>query len=134
MERGDVVVAGVGSGRVGEGLAGRVFILPGSKYAQETPAGAPRSADLGVGVHDLEGPPGLRQVVAHGQAGLAAADDEHFQWGARGPGAHRAGSGRRATLKLNIMPLWLCSAMWQCAIPSPGLETSSRMSTVPPAG
>jgi hypothetical protein len=30
-------------------------------------------------------------------------------------------------LKLNIMPLWLCSAMWQCAIHSPGLETSSKM-------
>ena len=31
------------------------------------------------------------------------------------------------------MPLWLCSAMWQWAIHSPGLETSSRMSTVSPA-
>jgi hypothetical protein len=30
-------------------------------------------------VHDLEGPPGLRQVVAHGQAELAAADDQHIE-------------------------------------------------------
>ena len=37
------------------------------------------------------------------------------------------------TWKLNIMPLWLCSAMWQCAIQRPGLVTSSRMSTVSPA-
>ena len=34
------------------------------------------------------------------------------------------------TLKLNIIPLWLCSAMWQCAIHRPGFVTSSRMSTV----
>src|SRR5215210_8017924 len=36
------------------------------------------------------------------------------------------------TRKLNIIPLWLCSAMWQCAIHSPGLDTSSRISTVSP--
>ena len=42
-------------------------------------------------------------------------------------------SERRATLKLNIIPLSVCSAMWQCAIHSPGLATSSRMSTVSPA-
>ena len=30
------------------------------------------------------------------------------------------------------MPLSVCSAMWQCAIHSPGLVTSSRMSTVSP--
>src|SRR6185436_18654593 len=41
-------------------------------------------------------------------------------------------STRRATSKLNIMPLWLCSAMWQCAIQRPGFDTSRRMSTVCP--
>ncbi len=39
-------------------------------------------------------------------------------------------SGYSSTLKLNIMPLSWCSAMWQCAIHSPGLVTSSRISTV----
>ena len=38
----------------------------------------------------------------------------------------------RATVKLNIMPLCMCSAMWQCAIHSPGLVTSNKMSTVCP--
>ena len=42
-------------------------------------------------------------------------------------------SRSRETLKLNIMPLSVCSAMWQCAIHSPGFVTSSRMSTVWPA-
>jgi hypothetical protein len=36
------------------------------------------------------------------------------------------------TSKLNIIPLSVCSAMWQCAIHSPGLETNSRRSTVSP--
>jgi hypothetical protein len=31
-------------------------------------------------------------------------------------------------LKLNIMPLCTCSAMWQCAIQGPGLDTSNSMS------
>jgi hypothetical protein len=31
-------------------------------------------------------------------------------------------------LKLNIMPLCTCSAMWQCAIHGPGLGTSNSMS------
>jgi hypothetical protein len=31
-------------------------------------------------------------------------------------------------LKLNIMPLCTCSAMWQCAIHGPGLDTSNSMS------
>jgi hypothetical protein len=34
----------------------------------------------------------------------------------------------RATLKLNIMPLCMCSAMWQWAIHGPGLDTSNSMS------
>jgi hypothetical protein len=37
-----------------------------------------------------------------------------------------------STLKLNIMPLSWCSAMWQCAIQRPTFVTSSRMSTVSP--
>ena len=36
------------------------------------------------------------------------------------------------TWKLNIIPLSACSAMWQCAIHSPGFDTSSTMSTVSP--
>jgi hypothetical protein len=33
-------------------------------------------------------------------------------------------------VKLNIIPLSWCSAMWQCAIQVPGFVTSRRMSTV----
>src|SRR5688500_2471336 len=36
-------------------------------------------------------------------------------------------AGAGATSKLNIMPLSVCSAMWQCAIQSPGFVTSRRM-------
>ena len=61
----------------------------------------------------------------------------------RRPAASRAGSCApsrpavivplpRSTVKLNIMPLCMCSAMWQCAIHRPGLVTSNRMSTVCP--
>src|SRR4051794_23247027 len=46
------------------------------------------------------------------------------------PQAEDAAAG--ATLKLNIIPLSWCSAMWQCAIQRPGLVTSRRMSTVSP--
>ena len=35
-------------------------------------------------------------------------------------------------MKLNIIPLSWCSAMWQWAIQRPGFVTSSRMSTVSP--
>jgi hypothetical protein len=34
-----------------------------------------------------------------------------------------------STLKLSIIPLSWCSAMWQCAIHRPGLVTSSSRST-----
>jgi hypothetical protein len=62
------------------------------------------------------------ELVTHGETGLTAADHEHVQWRTvAGCGGHRTGSGVRATLKLNIMPLSACSAMWQCAIHSPGL-------------
>ena len=74
-------------------------------------------ADLRAGVHDQEPLPALGQVVAHHQTGLAAADHQHVQWR---PVMTTTASGRRATLKLNIMPLSVCSAMWQCAIHSPG--------------
>src|SRR5687767_14396515 len=43
-------------------------------------------------------------------------------------------SSAAATLKLNIIPLSWCSAMWQCAIHRPALVTSRRMSTVWPVG
>ena len=49
-------------------------------------------------------------------------------------GGHVATAGPRATLKLNIMPLCMCSAMWQWAIHNPGLDTSNKMSTTWPAG
>src|SRR5581483_10201156 len=42
------------------------------------------------------------------------------------------GPSAGSTLKLNIIPLSWCSAMWQCAIQMPGFVTSSRMSTVSP--
>src|SRR5918993_997317 len=37
-----------------------------------------------------------------------------------------------STLKLSIIPLSWCSAMWQCAIHRPGLVMSSSRSTVSP--
>ena len=52
--------------------------------------------------------------------GVTSADDSTL----------RAASG--ATVKLNIIPLSWCSAMWQCAIQRPGSLTSKRMSTVSP--
>jgi hypothetical protein len=42
--------------------------------------------------------------------------------------------GSFSTSKLIIMPAERCSAMWQCSIQRPGLEGSSRISTVDPAG
>ena len=44
-------------------------------------------------------------------------------------GGQRAAPWARATVKLNIMPLCMCSAMWQWAIHRPGLVTSNKMST-----
>lgn len=41
-------------------------------------------------------------------------------------------SGYGSTVKLSIMPLSWCSAMWQCIIHMPGLVTSNRMSVVCP--
>ena len=37
------------------------------------------------------------------------------------------------TSNLNIIPLSMCSAMWQCAIHRPGLVASKRMCTTSPA-
>src|SRR5512145_3016535 len=39
-----------------------------------------------------------------------------------------------STRKPNIIPLSWCSAMWQCAIHTPGCVASKRMSTVWPVG
>ena len=52
--------------------------------------------------------------------------------GSVGRGWLMAASHPRRDLKLNIIPLSWCSAMWQCAIQSPGFVTSRRMSTVSP--
>src|SRR5687768_6739875 len=62
-----------------------------------------------------------------GRAGCGGATEQVD--GASGP-PHAAVAG--STLKLNIIPLSWCSAMWQWAIHRPGLVTSSRMSTVSP--
>src|SRR5512134_2137827 len=62
-----------------------------------------------------------------GRTGRAGATEQVD--GTSGP-PHAAVAG--STLKLNIIPLSWCSAMWQCAIQRPGLVTSSRMSTVSP--
>src|SRR6185312_10278933 len=103
-------------------------------------ARAPAVPDFGCGLQHHEPQLVAGQVPGHGQAGLAAADHDHVQdlvacpagahkfFFARG---HRAAS-LRATVKLNIMPLCMCSAMWQCAIHNPGLVTSNKMSTVCP--
>jgi hypothetical protein len=64
-------------------------------------------------------------MPSHGQAGLATPDHDNIQvqqliaWILRHlvlVGAHPAAPRSRATLKLNIMPLCMCSAMWQWAI------------------
>src|SRR5919199_542481 len=85
-------------------------------------------------VVDLEEAPVLGELVARGQTGLPSSDHAHVQrWPVRAGGLHRTGSGLRVTLKLNIIPLSVCSAMWQWAIHSPGLVTCSKMSMVSPA-
>ena len=76
---GDVVFAGVGIGRGGEGQSRQVVVLGWGERPQRIPPRPPGGADLGAGVHDLEVQSTLRQVVAHGQAGLAAADHQHVQ-------------------------------------------------------
>ena len=76
-------------------------------------------ADFGAGLQDHEPQPLLGQVPGHGQAGLAAPDHHHIQvliarrvlWRLVVGGAHGATAWARATLKLNIMPLCMCSAI-----------------------
>jgi hypothetical protein len=75
--------------------------------------------DLGAGLQDHEPPALLGQVPGHGQPGLAAPDHHHLQHLTAGRvllrlvvgGGHGATAGARATLKLNIMPLCMCSAI-----------------------
>jgi hypothetical protein len=65
--------------------------------------------------------PSLLQVVAHREAGLTTADDQNVQvanYHVLSPCSLAC-----STSKLNIIPLSVCSAMWQCAIHSPGLVT-----------
>src|SRR5262249_26273504 len=114
--------------------------LGGGEQFQGVPARPPAVPDFGRRVQDDESQVLPGQMPGHGQPGLAAADHDHIQelvarpvdacrlFFARG---HRIAS-LRATVKLNIMPLCMCSAMWQCAIHNPGLDTSNKMSTVCP--
>src|SRR5262249_10357492 len=71
---GVVVFAGVGIGGGGEGQPWQVVVLRWGEGPQGIPPRTPGSAALAGGVNDLESQSSLRQVVAHGQAGLAAAD------------------------------------------------------------
>jgi hypothetical protein len=76
-------------------------------------------ADLGAGLQDHEVQALALKVPGHGQPGLAAPDHDHIQLLIAPQvlpalvlgGGHRAASRSRATLKLNIMPLCMCSAM-----------------------
>ncbi len=71
------------------------------------------------GLHDDEHQPALGQMPPEGEAGLAAADDDDVQLSIAveelPAGSSRAGhrAAARSTVKLNIMPLCMCSAMWQ---------------------
>jgi len=84
--------------------------------------------NLRPGLQDHEPQALAGQVPGHGQAGLAAPDHDHVQQpiglsvlvGWLYLGHDGLPCGLRATLKLNIMPLCMCSAMWQWAIHSPG--------------
>ena len=75
-----------------DGLPGWPFPAPGwsyptkdevgdymEDYAKRVPALSPRVADSRVGVQDHERPISLRQVVAHGEARLAASDDHGLE-------------------------------------------------------
>jgi hypothetical protein len=56
----------------------------------------------------------LSEVIADGETCLAATDDddvERWRFGAPGGYVATSAGSRRATLKLNIIPLWACSAM-----------------------
>jgi hypothetical protein len=69
--------------------------------------------NLGARVQDHEAKATLSEVIADGEACLAAADDDDVERTSsvpRGYGATSAGS-RRDTLKLNIIPLCACSAI-----------------------
>jgi hypothetical protein len=74
-----------------------------------------------IALDDLEAKPRPLQVVAHREPGLTAADDKNIQVSIY----HRLppGSLASSTSKLNIIPLSVCSAIWQCAIHRPGLVT-----------
>src|SRR4030095_5737242 len=106
---------------------------------ERVPAGPPDVADLRAGLQDHEPQALLGQGPAQGQAGCAAPDPDHVQPIALSLLVRRLCLGHdglpcglRATLKLNIMPLCMCSAMWQWAIHKPGLDTSNKMSTTWP--
>src|SRR5439155_14811962 len=124
---------------------GKPAVLRRGEQRERVPSGSPYVADVWPAVQDHESKTKLTEVVPEGQPGLASADDHDVNRSlelsshdatclARPPevSADPEAGSRRATLKLNIIPLWMCSAMWQCAIHSPGLDTSSRMSTVCP--
>ncbi len=49
-------------------------------------------------------------------------------------GKPRRSVSDQRTVKTPIIPLARCSAMWQCIIHLPGLDISTRRSTVPPTG
>src|SRR5205823_10934485 len=105
-------------------------VLRRGEQREGVPPGPPHVADLRGGIQDDESKAPLLQVIADGQASLAPADDHHVVGGginlrrhgftswssAVGAPADPDAGPRRATLKLNIIPLRMCSAIWQCAI------------------
>ena len=70
-------------------------------------------ADLRTGVQNQETQATLGEVIADGESCLAPADDDDVERRRFVPGGYVAtpAGSRRDTLKLNIIPLWACSAM-----------------------
>ena len=67
---------GEGEGGGGKGEAVEAVVAGGGEEAEGIPAVAPRVADALIGVQDEEGEAATGEVVADGEAGLAAADDD----------------------------------------------------------
>src|SRR5215211_1621597 len=135
---GDGGAAGGDQGVAGDGAGHDDLAAAGDQVAVDAAVDPDRAG--GGDQVALDGLAGGDDHLAAGAADLAA------QLGLLGGGGGRQGgegdgeddeclhrsAPSRATLKLNIMPLCMCSAMWQWAIHRPGLVTSNKMSTTWP--
>ena len=96
-----------------EGHPRKAAVLSGGEERERVPSGPPHLADLRTRIQDHETQVTLSEVIADGEACLAAADDDDVEGRRSLPGGYVATSAgsRRDTLKLNIIPLCACSAM-----------------------